>query len=203
MKAEKNIATLILAAGQSIRMGEHVKQLLAYNDTNLLGNAIKAAQASTSEDIYVVLGAHNQSIQAQTDLTACTVILNHDWNNGLGSSITAGITYFESMSLHYDAVLITLADQPLIDYKYLNRMVELWQADSEKIITTHYQSRSGVPAIFGKEHFNDLLKLNKDFGAKNIIAANKDVVTAVDPEGKAFDIDTWEAYQNLLNNKLK
>lgn len=203
MKPKKNIAILLLAAGQSSRMGRHIKQLLAYKKTNLLSNALVVAKASSCDAIYLVLGANEEIIKAETDLSSFTIIHNQDWQRGLGSSIAAGLSSFDSKSLKHDAVLIMLADQPLIDSEYLNRIMYLWDAHTEKIITTQYKNRSGVPAIFGKEHFGTLSKLDKDFGAKDLIASNKDKVMSVDPQGKAIDIDTWDAYQKLLNNNFK
>ncbi|MFK7813747.1 MAG: NTP transferase domain-containing protein [Maribacter sp.] len=198
-----NIAVLILAAGESSRMGDKVKQVLPWKDYNLLGNTVNQAKACIADDTYVVLGAYEEIIKAEVNFNDNSIIQNPDWKNGLGSSITAGMNYFESKALAFDAVLIMLADQPLIDTNYLNKMIGNWKGNSSKIITTQYEGRSGVPAIFGKEYFHELQKLNKDFGAKDIITSHKDSILALHPEGKEVDIDNWEAYQDLIENKSK
>ncbi|MFS4491879.1 nucleotidyltransferase family protein [Maribacter sp. 2308TA10-17] len=200
---DNNIAILILAAGESSRMEEQIKQILPWNDTNLLGHALQQAKGSIAKSVFTVLGAYEEIIKAEVDFDANSIIQNPNWQNGMGSSIAAGMDYFASKALDYDAVLIMLADQPRIDTNYLNKMIGNWKGNPSKIITTQYEHRSGVPAIFGKEHFQKLQKLKKDFGAKDIIASQEDLILALNPEGKEIDIDSWEGYQEILNQKTK
>lgn len=199
MPEKQNILILILAAGESSRMGKHIKQLLPWKNTTLLGNAIHQAKASIASTTIVVLGAYQEEIKAKLGIEASMIVSNTNWKNGLGSSLAAGIAHFVSHPNSYDAVLICLADQPFIDTNYLNEMMAVWTENPSKIITTQYKKRSGVPAIFGKEYFLELAKLNKDFGAKDIIASHKDVILALDSEGKEIDIDSWETYKEYFN----
>lgn len=201
MDKKPNIAILILAAGGSSRMGEQIKQILPWKTTTLLGHAVTQANTSIADTTYVVLGAYEEIIMAEVQLDATTTIQNANWESGLGSSIACGIDYFLSKAVLHDAVLIMLADQPLIDTNYINKMIGNWIGDPSKIITTQYKKESGVPAIFGKEYFLDLQKLDQDFGARDIIASHEGAVLALNPDGKEIDIDSWEAYQGLL--KLK
>ncbi len=203
MDEKPKIAILILAAGESSRMGEHTKQILPWKDSTLLGTAVEQANTSIADTTFVVLGAKEEIIKAEVNLESSTSITNANWQNGLGSSITTGMDYFLSKSLSCDAVLIMLADQPLIDTNYLNKMMGNWIGNPSKIITTQYEGRSGVPAIFGKEHFTELQKLNKDFGAKDIITSHAAIILALNPEGKEIDIDSWETYQEQLNKNTK
>jgi len=198
-----NIAILILAAGESSRMGERTKQILPWKDTTILGNAVNQARASIAKTIYVVLGAKEEVIKAEVNLESCHIIQNANWKNGLGSSIAAGIDFVVSEEIVHDAMLIMLADQPLIDSNYLNKMMGNWIGNTNKIITTQYDGRSGVPAIFGKEFLTELQMLNKDFGAKDIIANHSEDVLALNPDGKEVDIDSWEAYAELVNKTKK
>lgn len=201
MDDKQRIAILILAAGNSSRMGERVKQILPWKTTTLLGHAVQQANESVADTTFVVLGAYEEIIKAEVNLDKVVAIQNKNWENGLGNSITAGMHHFTSRSLSYDAVLIMLADQPLVDSNYLNKMMGNWRGNPSKIITTQYERRSGVPAIFGKAHFEELSNLNKDFGAKDIIASHKDAILALDPEGKEIDIDSWKSYQKLIELK--
>lgn len=203
MEEQPNIAILILAAGESSRMGDKVKQVLPWKESNLLGNAVSQAKASMAHMTYTVLGAYEEIIKAEVPFESNSIIQNSNWKDGLGSSIATGIDYFISKALGYDAVLVMLADQPFIDTNYLNKMIGNWKGNRSKIITTQYESQSGVPAIFGKEYFQELQKLNKDFGAKDIIANHESSILALNPEGKEIDIDSWETYQELCNKKSK
>jgi len=203
MNENKNIAILILAAGESSRMGEHVKQILPWKGTTLLGNALTQAQATIADRVFVILGAYDERIKAEVNFGNATMIQNPNWKKGMGSSIAAGLDYLFSKSLTFDAILFMLADQPLIDTNYLNKMIGNWKGNPSKIVTTQYKDRAGVPAIFGKEYFSELQKLHKDFGAKEIITSNEVSNLALIPEGKEIDIDSWETYQDLIDPKKK
>lgn len=203
MNEQPNIAIVILAAGESSRMGERIKQILPWKESNLLGTALDQAKTSIANATYMILGAYEEIIMAEVNLDAVSIIQNANWQNGLGTSIASAMEYFVSKPVTHDAVLIMLADQPLIDTNYLNKMIGNWRGNPSKIITTQYKDHSGVPAIFGKEYFQELQKLNKDFGAKDIITSNKDSILALHPEGKEIDIDSWEAYQNAIELEKK
>ncbi len=89
-----------------------------------------------------------------------------------------------------------LADQPLIDTEYLNKILDTWGKAKATITATGYENGLGVPAMFDKCHFPELLKLTKDYGARNII--NDSNIKIINPQGKEMDIDTWQDYQYLI-----
>ena len=196
MDKKPNIPILILAAGESKRMGERVKQLLPWQNTTLLENALTQARESQVEEVYVVLGANEEIIKKQTQLPDDSCIYNENWSNGMGSSIVAGLKHIMSLSKDYDGVLVMLADQPLIDAAYLDKIIDTWGKARATITATGYENGLGVPAMFDKCHFPELLKLTKDYGARNII--NDSNIKIVNPQGKEVDIDTWQDYQVLV-----
>lgn len=191
-----NIPILILAAGASKRMGERVKQLLPWNNTTLLENAMAQAEAAQTEDVFVVLGANQDFIKKQTQLADEICIYNENWASGMGSSIVAGVEHLLSLSKEFDGVLVMLADQPLVDTEYLNRIITTWGKAKATITATGYENGLGVPAMFDKQHFPELLKLTKDYGARDII--NDSNIKIMNPKGKEMDIDTWQDYQELI-----
>jgi molybdenum cofactor cytidylyltransferase len=122
MAAPKNIAILILAAGASSRMGR-TKQLLPWQDTTLLGSAIRTARDSNAKSVAVVLGANAESIRGRVNVgrgvkTDADFVENTAWETGLGSSIACGTEFLIEKKIVYDGILIMLADQPLIDTEY-------------------------------------------------------------------------------------
>ncbi|MDT0607567.1 nucleotidyltransferase family protein [Croceitalea rosinachiae] len=189
-----NIAVLILAAGASTRMGQS-KQLLPWGETTLLNHAI--AQANyVSEHIFVVLGANKDSIE-KTLSNEVSVIFNPSWKQGMGTSIAVGVSKIQKGHL-FDALLIMLGDQPLLDGSYLNELNQLFGTSKNRIVATSYGDKNGVPAFFHNSLFNELRKLSKDYGARSLMQRHVQYLSSLNPNGKEIDIDTPETYNQLL-----
>lgn len=195
MGRKNQIAVIVLAAGESSRMRQP-KQLLPWGDTTLLGHAIKVAQDSVAQDVYVVLGAHAQTIQEQLDLSHIKCILNNDWKKGLGTSIACAVQHLAHAQKAYDGLLFMLGDQPLIDTQVLNTMIRTFSEGEKGMVATKYPQGNGTPVLFCKKYFGALMELNGDKGAKEIIANNDDVI-ALALDGKVTDLDTYAAYKQL------
>lgn len=193
------IATIILAAGESKRM-KAVKQLMPWKDTTLLGYAMKQSLQSETDAVFVVLGANKEVILPSIDTSETTVIINNDWPLGMGTSITAAVRYIQLNKLDYDGVLIRLVDQPLLDVKYYNKLIDNY-IKTKYIITTSYESGCGVPAVLDKTYFKELQELKPDKGAKEIINRHKKNVTIIDSKGKTVDLDDYETYLTYFNEQ--
>ncbi|MBC8768234.1 nucleotidyltransferase family protein [Arenibacter sp. BSSL-BM3] len=193
---EHNIAILIMAAGTSSRM-KAIKQLLPWGNTTLIGNALKNAQDSNAATILTVLGAYKEEIIKETQFGDTETVYTPDWKMGLGNSIACGTKHLLKKEEDYDGVLIMLTDQPYIDGQYLNTMMDNFTNSQHSIIATKYTGRVGVPAIFGKAHFEALLALDSDFGARDIIKTHIKNVLTLSPKGKEVDIDTLEEYERV------
>lgn len=195
------IATIILAAGESKRM-KGVKQLLPWKDTTLMGYAIKQALASESDGVFVVLGANKDAILSSLGTDQTTKIMNDDWPLGMGTSIAAALRYIQLNKFNFDAVLIRLIDQPLLSVNHYNKLINSY-IDIKNITTTSYKSGSGVPAVFDKKYFNELMMLKSDKGAKEIIIRHKKNVSIIDSKGKTIDLDDYDAYLTCFNEHGK
>ncbi|MGB5434805.1 MAG: nucleotidyltransferase family protein [Maribacter sp.] len=196
MGKKDQIAVILLAAGESSRMRQP-KQLLPWGDTTLLGHAIKVAQDSNAQDVYVVLGGHAQTIQEQLDLSHIKCILNKNWKKGLGTSIACAVKHLAHAHKAYDGLLFMLGDQPLIDAQVLNTMLRAFSQGNKGMVATKYPQGNGTPVLFHKKFFGFLKELDGDKGAKEIIANNSDDVIALAPDGKEVDLDTYAEYQQL------
>lgn len=188
-------ATLILAAGASSRMGKP-KQLLQIGNASMLYRVIKNAVNSTTADVFVVLGAEADSIKDDICDLPIEIIFNPNYKNGLSSSIAKGIKRLYK----YDAVLILLADQLMISGSYLNKMVSELKNHPNTIIVSDYNGVKGVPALFPKRYYTNLLKLKGDKGAKQFlnsdIVATRTIISSVN----LLDVDTPEDYQKLIQD---
>jgi molybdenum cofactor cytidylyltransferase len=193
------IAILILAAGESKRM-QGIKQLLPWKKTTLLGNAIEQALKSKATQVYVVLGANANKIAPTIEHYNIQNIENKDWKNGLGNSIACGVNYITENQNQYEAILITLADQPLITPTYFNELLEEYAKKEAKIIASETNNSPSVPAIFDADYFDKLTELNEDKGAKEILSANQNEVYVVRSNANLVDIDTQMEYEKVYNS---
>lgn len=188
-------AILILAAGNSSRMGK-TKQLLPYKNATLLEWAIEQAQKSVVKNVFCLLGANKEVIEKQLTSNIVEIIYNPNYKDGLSTSIVKGIEFL--LNYNFDSVLIMLADQPHVTSEYLNSLIEASKNNPSKLIASNYQGSVGVPAIFPKNYFNDLLDLKGDKGAKNFLLQQNNNVIKVNSTQNLLDIDTSEDYQHLL-----
>ncbi|MCB0374081.1 MAG: nucleotidyltransferase family protein [Muricauda sp.] len=188
---------LLLAAGASTRMGETVKQLLPWNNTTLLGHAIEQA-VKISQKLTVVLGANAEIIQP-TITADVEVIINPDWEMGMGTSISFGTHHVLKSKNESNGILILLADQPFLDADYLSELKNEFETGNYKIVGTNYGKRVGVPAIFEASLFSELTGLHQDVGAKKIIERQKEYTKALDAKGRELDIDTINNYNQLFD----
>lgn len=194
-----NIAAIILAAGSASRMGT-IKQLLPWGNTTLLGNAINIAKGSNVQKVVVVLGANSDKIMERIERKDIELLVNDDWHQGMGSSISKGISYLERDKSIWDGALVMLGDQPLLNTIYLNRMIHKFYGEEVKIVATNYKGRPGVPAIFHRQYFPILLNLSGDNGARAILKDPNHDVETLDGGGLTLDIDSKEDYEALLKH---
>ena len=198
----KNIGLIILAAGKASRMGKP-KQLLTYQGSSLISHAVKIGWNSICKPVIVVLGAYKEQIKPQIDKFPVQIVENSDWETGMSSSIRAGINAINQSDSNLDAVIIALADQPLISEAVFNQLIEKYRetrnTTRNKIIASAYDDIVGVPALFDKTLFSKLMNIEGDRGAKALMRKYRDEVLTIPIPEAAIDIDTQDDYQKLLN----
>ncbi len=192
------LSILILAAGNSSRLGQP-KQMVEFRGQTLIERTITIAK-TISDEILVVLGANADLIESHivSFSTTTQTIHNPDWQAGMGTSIRVGV---EILAQKSDKILILLSDQPFISQEFLQKMVQTFAESSNPIAASCYENELGVPMIFDKTIFPELLKLNAEKGAKSFLNKYKDSVSIINfPEG-IIDIDTPEDLDKLLKMK--
>lgn len=190
------IGIVILAAGNAKRMKQS-KQLLPWGNSSLLGNVITNVLSTDADEVFVVLGAYKDEIKERTDLSQVITLVNENWQQGLGSTIAIATAEIDKKYPNISAVLLVLADQPFISSSHLNKMIELHKKDKEAIIMTKKDDYKGVPVLFPKKYFSELILLSNDEGAKQIINRNKNGVKELVTNDDTTDIDTFETYERL------
>lgn len=200
MTASDNIGVVILAAGSSSRLGRP-KQLVEFQNKPLLQHMIDIVAPFHFNPSVLVLGANADQIRQATDLNSVTVLSNESWPEGIASSIRLGVS--ESMKLNesLESILFLLSDQPFVTTELIEELIQKHVEDNQRITACSYKNNIGVPAIFGKSFFTQLMDLKGDVGAKKIIAQNPEQVDSVVFEDGSFDVDTEEDYKELLDKE--
>ena len=191
------IPLILLAAGESKRMGTP-KQLLAYKDSNFIRHAATEAIKSSCQPVVVILGANSDRIVPALKDLPVEVVLNTYWQQGMSSSIAAGINALLTNNVDFSAVVIALGDQPLVTAKTYNLLRERYQKYLVNAVASKYSNTLGVPALFSRNLVSQLLKTNQSGGAKQLLNQYSDRTLNLDVPEAAIDIDTPADYQKLL-----
>jgi molybdenum cofactor cytidylyltransferase len=192
---------VIIAAGASTRLGSP-KQLLKYNDVNLIQHAIDEALATDAQKVVVVLGSEAENISENINRKQAHILYNKNWEEGMASSIRTGVEQAKLLSPSIDAVILMVCDQPYATASLLKNLVAQHIDTGKPIVASQYKETLGTPVLFHKTFFAELLKLNGDTGAKKIIIENKDQVQQVRFPLGDIDIDNIADYEMLVQQKL-
>lgn len=196
-KNQNAIGLLILSAGESSRMGKP-KQLLKFQGKSLLRNTIQTATDSACDSIIIVLGANAEILQNEVKGLNLEIILNEDWKSGMSSSIKAGLNKLLEIDANLKAVVIMVCDQPFVSAEVIDNLIEKYLETDTLIVASKYAETLGVPALFDRKLFDELLNLNEKSGAKSLIKKLESQTASIDfPKGN-IDIDTPEDYSELL-----
>jgi molybdenum cofactor cytidylyltransferase len=190
---------IILAAGASQRMGRP-KQLLDWKGQSFLRHACQTALATFCRPIVVVLGHEAEACARELIDLEVTAVRNADWQTGMGTSVSAGITALEEISPGAPGAMLMLIDQPAVQASFLNQLLSRWSPPDHPIAATAYPERGGVPAIFDRSYFPELRALKYDRGAAGLIAREKARVALLDPSAPMVDFDTPQAYEAAAFN---
>jgi molybdenum cofactor cytidylyltransferase len=191
-----SVAAIILAAGAATRMGR-LKQLLPFRGKTLMEHAVAEAREADFHPIVVVLGADSQAVRNVLTTLDVLIVENSRWQSGMGSSIAAGVEYLEASGADADAAAILLADQPLVTAGHLKQMARLMLQSPAAVIAAHYGGTVGVPALFRRYLFPQLISLPAEAGARSLLRDSKLQVTPFDLPEAATDIDTPDDFAAL------
>ena len=190
------VAAVVLAAGGSTRFGKP-KQFALFQGETFIKRIVRAAIESGCAPVVVV--AAEDSVQITSELTqfTVTIAMNPDWQRGLGSSIGVGVRHAINLAPDVDAVILLACDQPFVTAVVLAQLIQLRLTSGKPIIASAYAETIGIPALFDRSCFPDLLRLKGDSGAKGIILTRPHDVASFDFPAGHIDIDTAADYAKL------
>jgi molybdenum cofactor cytidylyltransferase len=190
------IGVVLLAAGGSGRMGTP-KQLLPFDGKPLVRHCAEVALAAF-QPVIAVVGASAAEVEAALAGLPVQVVHNALWENGVGTSIHAGVR--RAAELDLEGIVLLPADQPLVTAEHLRALREKQATSGKPIVASRYAGTVGVPVLFSRQYFPHLLRLVPAQGCKGIIVSNEQDALLVDCQAAEFDIDTPDDYASLVSN---
>ena len=194
------ISAVILAAGESRRMGTQNKLLLQIGSEVLIRKFVKSVCASAADAVLVVLGHEAEKIKAVLQDQALRFVKNTCYEKGMTTSIQSGVN---AASMESVGLMICLADLPFAETSDFNRLIQAFtdfrRTESSLIIVPVFQGQRGNPVLFSAE-FRDKLLAHNGEGCKGIVSKYPQSVREVSMENDNLlrDIDTPEDYK-LVN----
>ena len=199
MSSKTYTAGIILAAGASVRFGQP-KQLIKLRGKYLIEKVLDAALKSRLDRVVLVLGHEYQSILqalgAKVRDPQLEVVINHQYREGQSSSLKAGL---ESVRQAYSSVMYLLADQPMINSNTIDLLLDQFHGSGREIGVPVFEGQRGNPTIFKRSIYEEIMMLDGDIGARDIIAKNADRVLYAKIKDPLcfFDIDSPEDLKRL------
>lgn len=191
-----SVGAVVLAAGGSSRFGQP-KQLAIFQGEPFVRRIVTAAKDAGCAPVIVVVGADAAQITPVLADLPVSIIDHPNWSNGLGSSIAVGVKHAETIAADLNAAILLACDQPFVNAAILKQLIQLHLKDGKPIVASAYAGTLGIPALFDRSCFADLLQLTGDSGAKKIILARRPDVETFDFPAAAIDIDTAADYEKL------
>jgi len=190
------IATIILAAGESRRMGSP-KALVPFRGLTFVEHLLAATRHSRIGLTRIVLGAGADEIRAKLSADASKIVVNHEWEKGPLSSIQAGLKSLEGTEV--EGALICPVDHPLVTPHLVASMIEAFDATSCAIILPTYHGRRGHPVLFRSLLFSELMAAPMETGARWVVRAHaKDIASVpTEEEGVILNLDDPAALTRL------
>ncbi len=188
-----NVSAIILAAGQSKRMGRP-KLLLPWENTTVLGKVIETIQAAGVEDILVVTGGARNEVEQIITNYKLRVVHNENFEHEqMLGSIQLGL---KVQKTDREATLICLGDQPQVEEGTVRQVVESFRENRSSIVVPSYQMRRGHPWLIAKELWGEVLKMASPESMRDFLNKHPNDILYLDTNTPSVlqDLDTPEDY---------
>ena len=169
------------------------KQTLPVGGVAMLQRVLTTLRRSGVGEVVVVLGAGAEAVRENVPFEGERVVLNPEYQNGLGSSLRTGIG---SLDPSAEAAIVVLADQPLVSASTIDSLISAYEKTKAPVVAPFYHGVRGNPVLFDRSLFPELVKIEGDVGAKSVVRAHGREMFRVDVQdrGVVTDVDTPNDY---------
>jgi molybdenum cofactor cytidylyltransferase len=171
------------------------KVLLPWGGRPLVRHLAEVALASRLAELLVVVGHRGDEVRAALHGLPVRIVRNAEYADGQSTSVRAGIAAVPDSAA---AVLVLLADQPLVTTGIIDALLAAFWETGAPIVAACAAGRRGNPVLFARGLFPNLLAIGGDEGARSVIAAYRDQLRCIEVDEAVFaDMDTPEDYTEL------
>ena len=195
-RASPGVAAIVLAAGRSRRMGGPNKLIATLDGVPVIRRTVEAALASKAGPVTVVTGDRADEVRAALAGLAVNFVHNADHEEGLSTSLRAGIRAVPDAA---KGVLVMLGDMPLINAAEIDRLIDAFDPEhGGMVVVPTCRGKRGNPILWSRRFFDDLMAIRGDTGARHLIGEHADGVVEVEiGEAVSIDVDTPEALRRI------
>lgn len=196
------IAAIVLAAGESKRMGAENKLLLPFGQKTLIEQTVDNILGSKAHEIIVVLGHQAKRVKEVLKGRKVKFVENPNYQEGMSTSIQTG---FQAVSSEMNGIMVCLSDLPHIDSQEFDMMIDVFDErrnlNEKLIVVPTYENKRGNPVIFSSYYHSQILAHKELNGCKGVIKHNPDQVVNVKMSTAHVlqDIDTKDEYENYTH----
>lgn len=200
----REIAVIVLAAGQSRRMGERNKLLEPVAGEPMVRHAVRAAVSAAEGGLPVVVVTGHERAEVEASLAGFDVVFTHnpDYGAGLGASLARGVA---ALPGGVEGAIVCLADMPGVRARHLERLREAFDPGAgAAICVATRRGKRGNPVLFASRFFAEMCDVEGDVGARRLIGAYADLVREVEmpDDGVLLDIDSPGALRAYRSGAL-
>ncbi len=191
------IGALLLAAGQSSRMGGPNKLLAQIEGVPMVARVAQRLLASRARPIVAVLGNRADEIDAVLGRLPVERVRNPDFAEGLSTSLKRGLA---ALPDELDGVVVCLGDMPRLSGRHLDRLIAAFNPlEGRAIVVPTRHGKRGNPVVWARRFFPEMAQISGDVGARHLIGEHADFVAEIEMDDDAIlvDIDTPEALAAL------
>jgi molybdenum cofactor cytidylyltransferase len=194
----KRVCAILLAAGESRRMGRINKLALPVAGEPLLRRSARTLMESALDEIVVVVGHDQHTARALIADLPLGIVYNARYQEGQMTSLECGMAALETPC---DGVMVCLSDQPLLEPRDIDRLAQAFLCHCPtSVLVPTWRGQRGNPVILDYRHRATILEGGHNLGCRHLIDGNPQLVTPLemDNDHVTVDMDTPEEYQRLL-----
>jgi len=195
---QTKVYAMVLAAGQSVRMGKENKLFLKLGDLSVIQRVVATLQKSKVDGVMVVTGHQHDRVETELENYSVQLVYNPEYKRGLSTSLRTALS---QLPTDVNGVLVCLGDMPAVTARQINRLIEAYDPVKEhSICVPTFEGKFGNPVLWDKRYFQEMMEVQGDVGAKHLIGDYQQFVVEVEMDVSVIqDVDTPQEYAQLVS----